>query len=160
MARSMLSFGMLFAFASAMAARSRGLPLGSPPRMGAASLISLRMRVKILPRFASGEPFLCLMVLHLLWLDMRGCSFCVREGTSSLPRKFPWKSGPVLYANCYNREPLGADWPIPAAPSSDRGWRGPRGPPGLAHRHRSLARDRRPRLLRSARPDPLRLDHL
>src|SRR5437588_5956407 len=70
MARSMLSFGMLFAFASATAARSRGLPAGSPPPMRAATVISLRIRVKILPRFASAAPFLCLMVLHLLWPDM------------------------------------------------------------------------------------------
>src|SRR5437868_12878072 len=70
MARSMLSFGMLLAFASAMAARRRGLPAGSPPPMRAATVISLRMRVKILPRFASAAPFLCLMVLHLLWPDM------------------------------------------------------------------------------------------
>src|SRR5215218_3317073 len=70
MARSMLSFGMLFDFASAIAARRRGLPAGSPPPMRAATVISLRMRVKILPRLASAAPFLCLMVLHLLWPDM------------------------------------------------------------------------------------------
>src|ERR1051326_700107 len=70
MARSMLSFGMLFAFASATAARRRGLPAGSPPPMRAATVISLRIRVKILPRLASAAPFLCLMVLHLLWPDM------------------------------------------------------------------------------------------
>src|SRR3954471_147857 len=70
MARSMLSFGMLAALASATAARSRGLPAGSPPPMRAATVISFRMRVKILPRLASAAPFLCLMVLHLLWPDM------------------------------------------------------------------------------------------
>src|ERR1051325_7879251 len=70
MARSMLSFGMLLAFASATAARSRGLPFGSPPPRRAATVISFRMRVKILPRFASAAPFLCLIVLHLLWPDM------------------------------------------------------------------------------------------
>src|SRR6185436_9045784 len=71
----MLSFGMLLAFASAMAARRRGLPLGSPPPMRAATVSSLRMRVKSLPRLASAAPFLCLMVLHLLWPDIGGCSF-------------------------------------------------------------------------------------
>src|SRR5512141_2375496 len=76
MARSMLSFGMLLALASAMAARSRGLPFGSPPPIRAATVISFRMRVKILPRFASAAPFLCLMVLHLLWPDIAGCSSC------------------------------------------------------------------------------------
>src|SRR5439155_26738426 len=75
MARSMLSFGMLFAFASATAARRRGLPSASPPPSRAAMVISLMMRVKTFPRFASGAPFLCLMVLHLLWPDMGGCSF-------------------------------------------------------------------------------------
>src|SRR5213595_63397 len=74
MARSMLSLGILAALASATAARRRGLPAGSPPPMRAATLISLRMRVKIFPRFASAAPFLCLMVLHLLWPDMRGSS--------------------------------------------------------------------------------------
>src|SRR5512138_2467264 len=70
MARSTLSFGMLLALASATAARSRGLELTSPPPRRAATVISLMMRVKILPRFASAAPFLCLMVLHLLWPDM------------------------------------------------------------------------------------------
>src|SRR5438270_807611 len=69
-ARSILSFGMLFAFASATAARRRGLPSMSPPPRRAAIVISLMMRVKTLPRFASAAPFLCLMVLHLLWPDM------------------------------------------------------------------------------------------
>src|SRR5204863_4711835 len=86
MARSMLSFGMLFAFASAMAARRRGLPLGSPPPMRAATVISLRIRVKILPRFASAAPFLCLMVLHLLWPDIGGCSSYILEGRARRPR--------------------------------------------------------------------------
>src|SRR5213595_158657 len=70
MARSMLSFGMLFAFASATAARRRGLASASPPPIRAAMVISLMMRVKTLPRLASAAPFLCLMVLHLLWPDM------------------------------------------------------------------------------------------
>src|SRR6266508_4397781 len=70
MARSMLSFGMLFAFASATAARRRRLASASPPPIRAAMVISLMMRVKTLPRLASAAPFLCLMVLHLLWPDM------------------------------------------------------------------------------------------
>src|SRR5213595_3845421 len=74
MARSMLSFGMLLAFASATAARRRALPATSPPPIRAATVISLRMRVKTLPRFASAAPFLCLMVDHLLWPDIGGCS--------------------------------------------------------------------------------------
>src|SRR5450755_1289313 len=70
MARSTLSFGMLAAFASATAERRRGFEFGSPPPIRAATVISLMMRVKVLPRFASAAPFLCLMVLHLLWPDM------------------------------------------------------------------------------------------
>src|SRR3954454_16836155 len=71
MARSMLSFGMLFAFASTTAARRRGLPSMSPPPRRAAIVISLMIRVKTFPRLASAAPFLCLIVLHLLWPDMR-----------------------------------------------------------------------------------------
>ena len=44
-------------------------------RIAAASwrpwLISLMRRVKILPRLASSAPFLCLIVAHLEWPDMR-----------------------------------------------------------------------------------------
>src|SRR6476646_2959482 len=76
MARSTLSLGMLLAFASATAARRRGLAFTSPPPMRAATVISLMMRVKTLPRFASAAPFLCLMVLHLLWPDIAGGSSC------------------------------------------------------------------------------------
>src|ERR1051325_9395830 len=83
MARSMLSLGMLLAFASATAARRRGLPLMSPPPMRAATVISLRMRVKIFPRLASAAPFLCLMVLHLLWPDIEECSLRLGRGLYS-----------------------------------------------------------------------------
>src|SRR5262245_32425318 len=66
----MLSAGMLTAFASAMIVRRRGLLSGSPPPPRAATVSSLMMRVKILPRLASAAPFLCLMVCHLEWPDM------------------------------------------------------------------------------------------
>src|SRR2546423_317589 len=90
----MLSFGMLFAFASAMAARRRGLPLGSPPPMRAATVISLRMRVKTLPRFASAAPFLCLMVDHLLWPDIGGCSLgWAADYTAERRRLGGWPGG-------------------------------------------------------------------
>src|SRR5213592_1846528 len=68
----MVSFGMLLFLASLTAARRRGLPLISPPPERAATVISLMRRVKSFPRFASVAPFLCLMVLHRLWPDMRG----------------------------------------------------------------------------------------
>src|SRR5215470_1401084 len=66
----MLSAGMFSAFAAAMAVRKRGLPSGSPPPLFAAMLISLIRRVKILPRFASSAPFLCLIVAHFEWPDI------------------------------------------------------------------------------------------
>src|SRR5206468_4727536 len=70
MARLMLSAGMLFALASAMMVRSRGLLSGSPPPARAATVSSLMMRVKILPRLASAAPFLCLIECHLEWPDI------------------------------------------------------------------------------------------
>src|SRR5918999_4019175 len=70
MARLILSAGMLTDFASAMIVRSRGLLSGSPPLARAATVSSLMMRVKTLPRLASAAPFLCLMVCHLEWPDI------------------------------------------------------------------------------------------
>ena len=66
----MLSAGMLLGLASAMIVRSRGFMSGSPPPTRAATVSSLMMRVKILPRLASAAPFLCLIVCHLEWPDM------------------------------------------------------------------------------------------
>src|SRR5260370_33935035 len=72
MARLMLSAGMFSALAAAMAVRRRGLPSGSPPPpVLAAMVISLMRRAKILPRLASSAPFLCLIVAHFEWPDMR-----------------------------------------------------------------------------------------
>src|SRR5215213_945529 len=70
----MFSRGMLLAFASAMMVRRRGFISGSPPPLRAATDNSLMMRVKILPRLASAAPFLCLIVCHLEWPDMRKLS--------------------------------------------------------------------------------------
>src|SRR6266508_738751 len=67
----MLSAGMLTAFASSMALRSRGFASGLPPPIRAAIAISLMSLVKSRPRLASAAPFLCLMVAHLLWPDMK-----------------------------------------------------------------------------------------
>src|SRR4051812_23705841 len=71
MARSMFSRGMLFAFASATMVRRRGFMSGSPPPARAATVSSLMRRVKILPRFASSAPFLCLIDAHFEWPDMK-----------------------------------------------------------------------------------------
>src|SRR5918994_6502381 len=66
----MLSAGMLTDLASATMVRRRGFMSGSPPPFLAATVSSLMMRVKILPRLASAAPFLCLIVCHLEWPDM------------------------------------------------------------------------------------------
>src|SRR5271163_2541262 len=71
MARLMLSCGMFSALAAATAPRSRGLASTSPPPWRAAMVISLIRRVKILPRLASSAPFLCLIVAHLEWPDIK-----------------------------------------------------------------------------------------
>src|SRR5436305_13915081 len=41
-------------------------------------VISLIRRVKILPRLASSAPFLCLIVAHLLWPDIRYLAWILR----------------------------------------------------------------------------------
>src|SRR5258705_2752518 len=55
---------MLPALASRMALRRRALASGSPPPVRAATVISLMNLVKMLPRFASVAPFLCLIECH------------------------------------------------------------------------------------------------
>src|SRR2546426_5817209 len=67
---SMLSFGMLEAFAARITVRRRGFPSGSPPPTRAATVISLISLVNTLPRLASAAPFLCLMVCHFECPDM------------------------------------------------------------------------------------------
>src|SRR3979409_983746 len=66
----MFSAGMFAALASAMIVRRRGFMSGSPPPPRAATVSSLMMRVKILPRLASSAPFLCLIDAHFEWPDM------------------------------------------------------------------------------------------
>src|SRR5262249_15678363 len=64
MARSIVSFGMLPALASAIALRKRAFASGSPPPVRAATVSSLINLVKSFPRLASSAPFLCLMECH------------------------------------------------------------------------------------------------
>jgi hypothetical protein len=66
----MFSAGMFAALASAIIVRSRGFMSGSPPPPRAATVNSLMMRVKTLPRLASSAPFLCLIDAHFEWPDM------------------------------------------------------------------------------------------
>src|SRR5689334_193314 len=83
----MLSAGMFTSLASAMIVRKRGFIEGSPPPFLAATVSSLMMRVKILPRFASAAPFLCLIVCHLEWPDIaHSLSKMCRDGPEMLPR--------------------------------------------------------------------------
>src|SRR5438552_10598867 len=69
-ARFIFSAGMFSDFASAMIVRSRGFMSGSPPPARAATVNSLMILVKILPRLASRAPFLCLMEAHLECRDI------------------------------------------------------------------------------------------
>src|SRR5829696_8647713 len=75
-ARSIVSFGMFCAFASETALRSRAFESGSPePPVFVATVISLIIFVKILPRLASSAPFLCLIVCHLECPNMRDAEY-------------------------------------------------------------------------------------
>src|SRR2546421_8051754 len=80
MARSTLSFGMLWARAAWIALRRGGLPLGSPPPLLAAMVISFDNLLKILPRFASIAPLKRLTFDHLLCPAI-GMRSCFRLGT-------------------------------------------------------------------------------
>src|SRR3954463_483825 len=79
-ARSMVSLGIFCALASLIALRSRALASGSPlPPVLVATVISLIIFVKILPRLASRAPFLCLIVCHLECPDILFASRCLVE---------------------------------------------------------------------------------
>src|SRR6266481_4359962 len=82
----MLSLGMLEARAVVTAVRRRGLALMSPPPIRAATVISLIILVKILPRLASFAAFLCLIELHFEWPDMRTLSPSGITGRRALSR--------------------------------------------------------------------------
>src|SRR5512134_2819470 len=66
----MLSAGILAALADSMAAFSRKLPLGSPPPLRAATVISRRIFEKSFPRWTSVLPFLRLICDHRECPDM------------------------------------------------------------------------------------------
>src|SRR4029077_17720659 len=76
----MFSLGMFSFLPASMAARRRGLELGSPPPMRAAMVISRITRVNTRPRFASVAAFLCLIVAHFECPDMTNprFDFCAR----------------------------------------------------------------------------------
>src|SRR3954468_23539059 len=117
MARSMFSRGMLFALASAMMVRSRGFMSGSPPPPRAATVSSLMRRVKILPRFASAAPFLCLIVCHLECPDMRKLS----RKRSKATRNFTTRTCKVFRLACEDHPHLGARIPRPSVVVAEQG---------------------------------------
>ena len=63
--------------------RNRALVSGLPPPL-AATAISFSKRVKILPRLASSAPFLCLIVAHFEWPDMRTSAYVEDDGAVRL----------------------------------------------------------------------------
>src|SRR5512142_1178816 len=65
MAFSILSLGRLMALPLSIASRRRGLKLGSPPPILAATVISLAILEKAAPRFSSWRPLRCWMLAHL-----------------------------------------------------------------------------------------------
>src|SRR5881398_3796343 len=70
-ARSMLSLGTELFLAFWMASYSVGLPAGSPPPVRAATSMFLISLANILPRLASTTAFLCFVVAHFEWPDIR-----------------------------------------------------------------------------------------
>src|SRR5438270_9529303 len=90
----MLSAGIFSALASLMALRRRGFLSGSPPDL-AAMLISRIRRVKILPRFASRAPFLCLIDAHFEWPDMSETLPLFGQDDPDIRARIPWTSAVV-----------------------------------------------------------------
>src|SRR5512145_2758462 len=90
-ARSMLSLGTEDFLAFWIASYRVGLPAGSPPPVRAATSMFLMSLAKSLPRRASITAFLCLVVAHLEWPDMRGSSVCrawsARHGVADDPHE-------------------------------------------------------------------------
>src|SRR5678815_1006187 len=71
-ARSIVSLGMFTPRALSTAARSRGLPLMSPPPSRAEIVSSLMTLVHSFDFLESEASFLCLILDHRLWPDMTG----------------------------------------------------------------------------------------
>src|SRR5437763_2074917 len=91
----MFSAGMLAALASAVVVRRRGFISGAPPPPRAATVNSLMMRVKILPRLASSAPFLCLIDAHFEWPDMPETLPLFGQDDPDIRARVPWTSAVV-----------------------------------------------------------------
>src|SRR6187551_341601 len=93
-ARSMLSFGTELFLAFWIASYSVGFPAGSPPPVRAATSTFLISLANILPRLASMTAFLCLVVAHLEWPDMRNLrDYCFIESAGPAPRSADGRAG-------------------------------------------------------------------
>src|SRR5258708_34674502 len=104
MARLMLSAGMFAALASAMTVRRRGFMSGSPPPLRAATVNSLMIRVKILPRLASSAPFLCLIDAHFEWPDIAEILPLSRKDDPDVGPVVP-RPAAVVAEQCLHGEP-------------------------------------------------------
>src|SRR5262245_14997618 len=97
---SMVSLGMLAAFASSMAYRSVVLNFGSPPPLRAATMIARLHLLHTLPRLASFAAFLCLMFFHALWpamiLSDPGTPTVCEVPPSLSPNRLHWGRGPAV----------------------------------------------------------------
>src|SRR5215510_9556194 len=86
-ARSMLSLGTEDFLAFWIASYSVGLPPGSPPPIRSATSMFLISLANILPRRASMTAFLCLVVAHFEWPDMRSLPCAGAWGGSAVPHE-------------------------------------------------------------------------
>src|SRR5580704_14700089 len=96
MARSILSLGMFSALPSAMAERSRGFDVGSPPPTRAAMVISRITLVNARPRLASVAAFFCLIVAHLECPDIARLALELAENCRAKPSEEVGRAAPLL----------------------------------------------------------------
>src|SRR6476646_614547 len=89
----MVSFGMLTVRALSTAARSRGLPLMSPPPRRAEIVSSLITFVQRFDFLESEASFLCLILDHRLWPDMTGIFYHSPVTAGRRPASRPAASG-------------------------------------------------------------------
>src|SRR6478609_9844357 len=121
----MLSFGIEYDRALAIAAASEAFAAGSGPPSLAATMIARDSLVKSLPRFLSSAPFLCLIVDHFEWPLMPP------------PPRAPAPPSRRSAGAAAGRRSARGGTPSPAPPPAAR-------PPRGRHALRAPARRRRP----------------
>src|SRR3982751_2782543 len=90
----MVSFGMFTPRALSTAVRNRGLPLMSPPSR-AETVISLITLVQTFDFLESEASFLCLILDHRLWPDMRSFVALLRASRANFTsRGWAARGGP------------------------------------------------------------------